>query len=147
MPCHSGSSSASSVSSSAANRVASAGDLKYEGTATRLGQALDRARDELAGLPLAGLVMVTDGADTSDAAPWTNTLASLKARSIPVFTVGVGQDRFAKDIQVTRVETPRTALKGTALVVDVVVSQTGYAGQTVPLTVEDDGRIVSTQQM
>ena len=42
--------------------------LKYAGTATRLGPALDRARDELAGLPLAGLVMVTDGADTSDAA-------------------------------------------------------------------------------
>jgi uncharacterized membrane protein len=132
--------------SSAANRVASAGDLKYEGTATRLGQALDRARDELAGLPLAGLVMVTDGADTSEGT-LDDTLASLKARSIPVFTVGVGQDRFAKDIQITRVETPRSALKGTALVVDVVVSQTGYAGQTVPITVEDDGRIVNTEQI
>ena len=51
--------------------------------------------------------MVTDGADTSDAA-LDETLASLKARSIPVFTVGVGQERFAHDIQVTRVETPRS---------------------------------------
>jgi uncharacterized membrane protein len=48
---------------------------------------------------------------------------------------------------VTRVETPRAVLKGTALVVDVVLTQTGYGGQTVPLTVEDDGRIVSTQQV
>ena len=132
--------------SSASERVASAADLKFQGTATRLGQALDRARDELAGLPLAGLVMVTDGADTSDAA-LDETLASLKARSIPVFTLGVGQEHFDKDIQVTRVETPRSVLKGTALVVDVVVSQTGYAGQTVPMTVEDDGRIVSTQDV
>src|SRR6476661_4847351 len=131
---------------SSSDRVASAADLKFGGTSTRLAPALDRARDELAGLPLAGLVMVTDGADTSDAAI-DETLASLKARSIPVFTVGVGQDRFAHDIQVTRVETPRTALKGTALVVDVVLSQTGYGGQSVPLTVEDDGRIVSTQQV
>ena len=83
--------------------------------------------------------MVTDGADTSDAAI-DETLASLKARSIPVFTVGVGQERFAHDVQVTRVETPRAVLKGTALVVDVVLSQTGYGGQTVPLSVEDDGR-------
>src|SRR5206468_4894982 len=52
---------------SSSNRVAAAGNLKFGGTATRLGQALDRARDELAGLPLAGLVMVSDGADTSDA--------------------------------------------------------------------------------
>jgi uncharacterized membrane protein len=132
--------------SSSSDRMASAADLKYGGTATRLGQALDRARDELAGLPLAGLVMVTDGADTSDAAI-DESLARLKARSIPVFTVGVGQERFARDIQVTRVETPRAVLKGTALVVDVVVSQTGYSGETVPITVEDDGRIVSTQEV
>ena len=131
---------------SASERVASASDLKFQGTATRLGQALDRARDELAGLPLAGLVMVSDGADTSDLA-LDETLASLKARSIPVFTLGVGQEHFDKDIQITRVETPRSVLKGTALVVDVVVSQTGYAGQTVPMTVEDDGRIVSTQDV
>ncbi len=131
---------------SSSDRVASPADLKFNGTATRLGQALDRARDELSGLPLAGLVMVSDGADTSDAAI-DQTLASLKTRSIPVFTVGLGQERFARDIQVTRVETPRAVLKGTALVVDVVLSQTGYGGQTVPLSVEDDGRIVSTQEV
>src|SRR6185295_1686125 len=118
-------------------------DMKFGGTATRLGQALDLARDELSGLPLAGLVMVTDGADTSDAT-LDETLASLKARSIPVFPVGVGQERFAQDVQVTRVETPRSTLKGTSLAVDVVISQTGYAGTSVPLHVEDDGRIVSS---
>ena len=144
--CRSASSCASSASRRRPDRVQSAAELKYGGTATRLGPALDRARDELAGLPLAGLVMVTDGADTSDAAI-DESLASLKARSIPVFTVGVGQERFARDIQVTRVETPRAVLKGTALVVDVVLSQTGYGGQTVPLSVEDDGRIVSTQEV
>src|SRR5437867_3692621 len=131
---------------SSSDRIGSAADLKYAGTSTRLGQALDRARDELAGLPLAGLVMVSDGADTSDAAI-DESLASLKARSIPVFTVGVGQERFARDVQVTRVETPRSVLKGTALVVDGVLSQSGYGGQTGPLSVEDDGRIVSTQEV
>src|SRR5712691_1344046 len=131
---------------SSSDRVASANTLKFGGTATRLGQALDRARDELAGLPLSGLVMVTDGADTSDAA-LDETLASLKARQIPVFTVGVGQERFAKDVQVTRVETPRSVLKGTSLVVNVVLTQTGYAGATVPLNVEDDGRVVGTQEV
>src|SRR5207249_6667549 len=47
--------------------------------------------------------------------------------------------------QVTRVETPRSNLKGTSLAVDVVISQTGYAGARLPLPVEDDGRIVSSQ--
>src|SRR5215813_8482753 len=130
--------------SSSAGRVASASDAHFEGTSTRLGDALERARDELSGLPLAGLVMVTDGADTSDTS-LDDPLASLKARSIPVFPVGLGQEHFTRDVQISRVETPRVALKGSALVVDVVVSQTGYSGKTVALNVEDGGRIVTSQ--
>lgn len=132
--------------SSSADRLSSAADLKYSGTSTRLGQALERARDELSGLPLAGLVMVTDGADTSDTS-LDDSLASLKARQIPVFPVGIGQERFDRDIQITRIETPRSTLKGTSLAVDVVISQTGYAGTSVPLQVEDNGRIVSSQDV
>ena len=132
--------------SSSAGRLGSAAELKYDGTSTKLGDALERARDELSGLPLAGLVMVTDGADTSDAS-LDESLASLKARSIPVFTVGVGQEHFTRDIQISRVETPRTVLKGSSLVVDVVVSQTGYGGRTVPINVEDQGRIVTTESI
>jgi len=132
--------------SSSAGRVASAAEAHYEGTSTRLGDALERARDELSGLPLAGLVMVTDGADTSDVS-LDDPLASLKARSIPVFPVGLGQERFTRDIQISRVETPRSVLKGSSLVVDVVVSQTGYSGKNVALNVEDAGRIVTTQQI
>ena len=132
--------------SSSTERVQSADELTYGGGATRIGQALARARDDLAGLPLAGLVLVSDGADTSDAS-LDESLASMKARSIPVFTVGVGAEHFARDIQITRVETPRTALKGTSLVVNVVITQTGYAGETVPLEVEDNGHIVSTAEI
>jgi uncharacterized membrane protein len=130
--------------STSAGRVASASEAHYEGTSTRLGDALERARDELSGLPLAGLVMFTDGADTSDVS-LDDPLASLRARSIPVFPVGLGQERFTRDIQISRVETPRVVLKGSALVVDVVVSQTGYSRKTVSLNVEDGGRIVTSQ--
>jgi len=132
--------------SSSAGRVTSAADAHYDGTSTKLGDALERARDELSGLPLAGLVMVTDGADTSDTSI-DDPLASLKARSIPVFPVGLGQERFSRDVQISRVETPRVVLKGSSLVVDVVVSQSGYAGKSVPLNVEDGGRIVATEQV
>jgi uncharacterized membrane protein len=131
---------------SSVDRQPTAANLKYAGTATRLGPALERARDELSGLPLAGLVMVTDGADTSDAS-LDEPLASLKARSIPVFTVGLGEERFSKDIQVTRVETPRAVLKGTSLVVDVMLSQTGYSGQSVTMNVEDEGHIAASQNV
>jgi uncharacterized membrane protein len=132
--------------SSSAERLQSTADLTFAGTGTRIGDALDRARDELSGLPVAGLVLVSDGADTTDAV-LDGAIGALGAQSIPVFTVGVGEERLSRDVQVTRVETPRRALKGTALVVDVVVSQTGYAGATVPIFVEDGGRIVASEDI
>ena len=69
----------------------------------------------------------------------------MKAAALPVFTVGVGEDRLARDIQLDRVSTPRRALKGTSLLIDAVIRQTGYAGETVTLDVEDGGRIVGSQ--
>jgi uncharacterized membrane protein len=130
--------------SSSTARVSAPSDLTFGGTQTRLANAIESARQELAGLPVSGLVLVTDGADTTDATVADALLAS-KAEALPVFTVGVGQETLAHDIQIGRVSTPRTALKGTSLLVDAVVTQTGYAGQTVTLDVEDGGRIVGSQ--
>ncbi len=132
--------------STAAQRVASPADLTFAGAQTKIGAALDGARQELAGLPLAGIVLVTDGADTTDA-ELTEALLSMKAADVPVFTVGVGRDALTKDVQIDRVSTPRAALKGTSLMVDALITQTGYAGETVRLDVEDDGRIVGSQEV
>lgn len=132
--------------SSAASRVDVEDELTFSGSQTRLGTALDGARQELAGLPLAGLVMMTDGADTAEDALGKSLLA-LKSQGVPVFTVGVGREALARDIQIGRVSTPRFALKGTTLMIDVSITQTGFAGQTVTLDVEDDGRIVGSQQV
>ena len=132
--------------SSAAARMGSTDELTFTGAQTRLGAALDGARQELAGLPLAGMVLVSDGADTTDAS-LTEALLGLKAAAVPVFTVGVGRERLARDVQIDRVSTPRTALQGTSLVIDAAVTQTGYAGETVTLDVENDGRIVGSQEL
>ena len=130
--------------STAASRVDAEDDLTFSGAQTRVGAALDGARQELAGLPLAGVVVVSDGADTADDALGESLLA-LKSQGVPVFTVGVGQETLSRDIQIGRVSTPRVALKGTTLMVDVIISQTGFNGKQVTLDVEDEGRIVGSQ--
>ena len=132
--------------SSGTQRIASADDVTFTGTSTRLGDAIEHARQELEGVPLSGLVLVTDGADNART-PLGDELLSLRARSVPVFTVGVGRDRFDKDIEIRRVETARAALKGSALVADVLVRQRGYGGQKVPLVVEDEGRVIASQDV
>ena len=55
--------------------------------------------------------------------------------------------KLPRDIQIDRVSTPRTVLKDASLLVDVVVTQTGYAGRTVTVDVEDEGRIVGSQKV
>nr|MBP8274018.1 VWA domain-containing protein [Acidobacteriota bacterium] len=129
-----------------AERVQSSAGLTFDGTSSRLGDALDRARDELSGLPLSGLLVISDGADTADTT-FEESLSQLKAQGVPVFAIGVGQEHLAHDVQISRVDTPRRVLKGTALVVDVIVMQTGYAGQKVPLNVESDGRLLAQQEI
>ena len=125
-------------------RVTQLADLSYDGVRTELGPALESARQELTGVPLSALVLVSDGADNSRGS-LTDAVMSLGARHVPVFTVGVGRERFTKDIEVSRVEAPRSVLEGASLVVDVMVAQRGYTGQRVQMIVEDGGRIVSTQ--
>jgi uncharacterized membrane protein len=132
--------------SSTTERVDDGSHMAFTGGKTDLGAALDRARQELASVPLAGLIVVSDGADNGGGS-LAEPLLALQANSIPVHTVGVGRERFERDIEVTRVQTPRTVLKGTSLVVDLMVTQRGYADQSVPLVVEDDGRIVSSQDV
>jgi len=132
--------------SESAERIASSADLTFTGARTRLGSALDRVQGELSTVPLAGLVVFTDGADNADV-PLTESILQLRGRGIPVHTVGVGREHFDKDIEITRVESPRTVLKGTTVAVDVMVIQSGYAGKTVRLNVEDAGRIVSSQDV
>ena len=130
--------------SSVTDRIDSVDELVFDGTETHLGQALTRAHEELDGVPLSGLVVLSDGADNADA-PLADALLPLEAAGIPVFTVGLGREEYSQDIQLSRVDTPRTVLKGAALVVDVVVTQNGYRGETVSLQVEDEGRIVAEQ--
>lgn len=132
--------------SSNTSRVATAADLTSTGSQTKLGAALDGARAELAGLPVAGVVLVSDGADTSEGA-LSEALLGMKAEKLPVFTVGVGATALPKDIQVDRVNVPRSVLKGASLLVDAVITQTGYAGQKVRLDVEDEGRLVGSQDV
>ena len=143
-----------------ADRVAApGGEMRFAGQQTHLGSALDFARQELASVPLSGLVVVSDGADNTPVdgalmnqgrtgrSQLSETLLSLQARGVPVFTVGVGRDATPKDIEISRVQMPRAALKGASLVVDLMVTQSGFKGATVPLVVEDGGRIVATQQL
>jgi uncharacterized membrane protein len=127
-----------------ADRVEGPDELTFDGTHTNIARALDAAREELAGVPLSGLVVVSDGADNDDR-PLTEALVPLQAAGVPVFTVGLGDEVVEPDIELGRVELPRDVLEGSTLMVDVVVTQSGYGQRSVPIIVEAGGQILAEE--
>ena len=125
-----------------AERIDNATALTFDGQQTHIGDAIDRVRQELESVPVSGIVLVSDGADNSQA-PIGDQLLALRARSIPVFAIGVGAERFDKDIEIRRVETPHSVMRGSAIAADILVRQRGFANRRLPLIVEDGGKIVA----
>ena len=118
--------------------------LDYADGASDLGQALRFARQTLDGEPLAGLVVISDGAAQSPASLQSELLA-LRAAGIPVYSLGIGAEHYARDIELTAVQMPGSVLRGSRLLAAVTVSQQGYDGTTLELRVEDDNRILHKQ--
>ncbi|HEY9226997.1 MAG TPA: vWA domain-containing protein, partial [Gemmatimonadaceae bacterium] len=127
--------------SSGAQRVDSAGDATFNAGESHLARSIEQARQELDGVPVSGLVVLSDGADNSRT-PIGDELLSLRAKSVPIFAIGLGAEKFQKDIEIRRVDASHSVLKGGALVADLLIRQHGYSGARVPLVIEDAGRIV-----
>jgi uncharacterized membrane protein len=139
------------TTSGAGGRTESLGDAPLNGSRTHLPTSLLRAEDELTGAPVAGLILISDGADNTatmpGAAPMLEQLLALRARQIPVYSIGVGSERFVRDIELSRVEIPGTVLREASILVEVVLAQRGYAGKKVPVVVEDSGRIIGSREV
>lgn len=125
------------------DRIASVGELGATGGRTELAASLDQSRRSFGGTPLAGIVVATDGAENGSD-PLPQVLLGFKAAKVPVYPVGIGRERFDRDVAIERVELPRTTLKGSVLLGTVAVRTRGVAGETLALTVEDGGKIVAT---
>ncbi len=127
-------------------RIDRAAALGGTGGRTDLAGALLEVRRDVAGTSLAGLIVATDGADNGGQS-MSDPLLSLEAAKIPVYTVGIGQERFARDISLERIELPRSTLKGAVLLGSVALRVHGVAGETAALTVEDNGKIVASREI
>ena len=131
---------------SALERIEDITTLGFDATETKVGDAIASARQELDAVPLSGLVVLSDGADNASQAV-AGELLSLRARSVPVFTVGIGAERFQRDAEIERVELPRQVLEGTSFVANVLIRQRGFARDRVPLVVEDDGKVIAREEI
>jgi len=132
--------------SNSAERVAGFEDLPRHGNITDLERTLGQIVGELGTAPISGVVLVTDGAD-NHSANLTAAAAQLRARNIPVYTIGIGSPDFSRDTELLRVTTPRKVLKDTMVETNVSVRATGYAGRRTKLVIKDRGRVLQSQEI
>jgi len=125
-------------------RIISLDEEGEAGTASSIDQALAYVEDQLNGLPLGGVVLISDGADNSNVDPAIRA-QGFGDRQIPIFTVGAGQEDIPRDIGIVDVNTVETILEGSVFNVQVALNHQGYEGQEVLLSVMDEDTLVSSE--
>ena len=102
---------------------------------TDLGGALLQAVDDAQGRKIAGLVLLTDGRPTAgpDPVAVARILSSVRGDEspAPVFTIPVGSEQAAPDVAVVEIAAPPLVAKDDTVSVEVTLSSSGLAGQTV----------------
>lgn len=119
--------------------------LPPTGTGTSLGAALSAARmNRGEGQPLAGVVLLSDGADNLSG-QLTQVLETFRRERIPVHTVAVGQESLGKDIQVSQVTFTPRILPGSSTRGVVSLTSVGYPGRKVSVEVRESGTLIASR--
>src|SRR6202050_5609767 len=117
-------------------RIDSLKDLQTKATSTRLGDSLKQLTEETSDLPIGAVVLLSDGDDNTGGIS-ADTINALRARHIPVHTVGFGRERAAHDVELDDVVVAPRALADSRLAAKITLHQRGYAGAKINLTVRD----------
>ena len=118
--------------------------LSFSQAGTNLADALRYVEQTLSGAPLAGVVVVSDGAVNSGTA-LQEAILRLTAAGTPIYTLGVGQERFPADLEISAVQLPAKALKDTTVQANVQIQQRGYGSRETVLSVFDGEQILVQQ--
>jgi uncharacterized membrane protein len=123
-----------------------AGSLAANAPATHIGAGLDQLAREASTLPIGAIVLLSDGGDNSGGIG-RDTIAQLRARRLPVNTIGFGNPRMEKDIEIEAFDVPAKALSRSRLEARVSLRQQGFNGAAATLTVLAGGVVAGSRQI
>lgn len=119
--------------------------LRADSPETSIGGALESLAKTERGAPLAGVVVLTDGLDTSSRRT-ESAVRDLGIRGVPVFTVPIGI-ADPDDVSIRNVTMQDVAFTGDKVPVRVQLQSKGYEKRTADLTVTLNGRGVARQSV
>jgi len=117
-------------------RVDKLTDLQPAAPSTRIGDSLKQLSEETSDLPIGAVVLLSDGGDnTGGISP--DAISALRARHIPVHTVGFGREHAEHDVELDDVAVAPRALADSRIAAKITFHQRGYANSKINLTVRD----------
>jgi len=119
-----------------AARIDSLKDLKPNAPSTRIGDSLTQLSQETSDLPIGAVVLLSDGDDNTGGIS-ADAINTLRARHIPVHTVGFGREHAAHDVELDDAVVAPRALADSRLAAKITLHQRGYSGAKINLTVRD----------
>jgi uncharacterized membrane protein len=117
-------------------RIDSLKDLQPNAPSTRIGDSLKQLSEETSDLPIGAVVLLSDGDDNTGGVS-ADAISALRARHIPVHTVGFGRERAEHDVELDDAVVAPRALADSRLAAKITFHQRGYAGAKINLTVRD----------
>lgn len=105
-------------------------ELQPKGTQTRLGQALAEQLRLYQDAPLAGVVIISDGAQNAGVEPGS-VIETARQSKIPVFAIGVGSATAQRNIAIRDLVVPTRAFPNDTLNVTGYMQASGYPNQSV----------------
>ena len=121
---------------SAPARIDKLEDLQPNASSTRIGDSLQQLSEETSDLPVGAVVLLSDGDDNSGGVS-SDAISALRARHIPVHTVGFGRERAGHDVELDEAQVAPRALADSRLAAKITLHQRGYAGAKINLTIRD----------
>lgn len=111
-------------------------------THTRIGDALRSVRERYRGQPVAGIILLSDGADNGDP-----DLERAAEGGPPVFAVGIGPRSSPRDREVLGVTTADTVLDAASADVTATAVAHGYGTAPIELRLLENGRPIDVRSV
>src|SRR5262245_27834727 len=114
------------------------------GPQTRIGDSLVQVLQSAGSIPLAGVVLFSDGAENGGSLS-EERLTELASYGVPIHTVGVGPEQVAGDLELERLDVPSTAPVGSTVTAQVGIRHDSAAKTR--LRVYDQQTIVAARDI
>jgi uncharacterized membrane protein/signal transduction histidine kinase len=114
------------------------------GPQTRIGDALLQLLQTAASVPLAGIVLVSDGAENGGTLS-EERLAEIASYGVPVHVVGIGPEKNPGDLEIEQLRVPQKASSGATVTAEVAIRHDGESATR--LRVYDHDRLLAAQDV